>query len=184
VATGMPASGFFRSLPGLSGPDLQVTLITSSLARRDAKGVELHGFSGFTMSAVVLQPLSRGSVKVSSADPAAMPRIQFNHLTHPQDRDTVLRGLSLVRKLARARSLSRYVQREHAPGDLADDSPALEGYVRRTGGSGYHSVGTCAMGTGADSVVDARLRVHGIDRLRIADASVMPRVTAGNTPRQ
>ena len=181
LAAGTYAGGFFRSGPQAATPDLQATFWTYSVARRDAGGVVLHPFPGFTMNAVILRPESVGSVRLASAAPEAPPVIRYNHLTADYDRRTLVAGLRLMRKFAAMPAMAKFADEELLPGAASDSDEALVDYARSTGNSVYHPVGTCRMGADAGAVVDARLRVHGVSRLRVADASVMPWVTSGNT---
>lgn len=177
LAAGTYAGGFFRSSPAAARPDVQVTFWTYSVEKRGISGVELHPFPGFTANAVVLRPESRGTVRAAGLAPEAMPEIRMNHLTAPADGATLVAGLRLLRNVFAQPSMGRFHAGELAPGpDCASDDALLD-YARRTGGSVYHPVGTCAMG----AVVDERLRVKGVGRLRVADASVMPRIPSGNT---
>ena len=181
LAAGTYAGGFFRSGPQAATPDLQATFWTYSVARRDAGGVVLHPFPGFTMNAVILRPESVGSVRLASAAPEAPPVIRYNHLAADYDRRTLVAGLRLMRKFAAMPAMAKFADEELLPGAASDSDQALVDYARSTGNSVYHPVGTCRMGADAGAVVDARLRVHGVSRLRVADASVMPWVTSGNT---
>jgi choline dehydrogenase len=181
MAAGTYAGGFFRSGPQAATPDLQATFWTYSVERRDAGGVVLHPFPGFTLNAVILRPQSVGYVQLESARPDVPPRIQYNHLAADYDRRTLVAGLRLMRTIAGQPAMAAFADEELLPGTGADSDEALLDYARRTGNSVYHPVGTCRMGNDAAAVVDARLRVHGIGRLRVADASVMPWVTSGNT---
>ena len=181
LAAGTYAGGFFRSGPQAATPDLQATFWTYSVARRDAGGVVLHPFPGFTMNAVILRPESVGSVRLASAAPEAPPVIRYNHLTADYDRRTLVAGLRLMRKFAAMPAMAKFAGEELLPGAASDSDDALVDYARSTGNSVYHPVGTCRMGADAGAVVDARLRVRGVSRLRVADASVMPWVTSGNT---
>jgi choline dehydrogenase len=181
LAAGTSSGGFFRTGPQVPTPDVQVTFWTYSVARRDSQGVALHPFPGFTANAVILRPHSRGSVRIAGPDPLAMPEIRYNHLAADYDRRTLTAGLALVRGILRMPALSPYAGDELAPGPACIDDDALLDYARRTGTSVYHPVGTCRMGSDPFAVVDARLRVHGVAGLRVADASVMPDVISGNT---
>jgi len=181
LAAGTYAGGFFRSGPQAATPDLQATFWTYSVARRDAGGVVLHPFPGFTMNAVILRPESVGSVRLASAAPEAPPVIRYNHLAAEYDRQTLVAGLRLMRKFAAMPAMAKFADEELLPGATSDSDEALLDYARSTGNSVYHPVGTCRMGADPGAVVDARLRVHGVSRLRVADASVMPWVTSGNT---
>jgi choline dehydrogenase len=177
LAAGTYAGGFFRSSPALTRPDVQVTFWTYSVEKRGAGGVELHPFSGFTANAVLLRPESRGWVRAKSADAATPPEIRYNHLEADYDQRTLLEGMRVVRDIFSRPALAPYHDGELAPGPDCTTDDALLAYAREKGNSVYHPTGTCAMG----AVVDARLRVRGVGRLRVADASVMPRITSGNS---
>lgn len=181
LAAGTPAGGFFRADPHATRPDTQVTFWNYSVERRDAGGVVLHAFPGFTANAVLLRPASRGSVHAVAPSPDAAPEIRFNHLAAPADVATLVAGLRLVRRIFAMPSLAAFVAHELAPGPEHADDEALAAYARDKGGSVYHPVGTCRMGVDADAVVDARLRVKGVGGLVVADASVMPTIVSGNT---
>ena len=135
----------------------------------------------FTLSPVHLRPDGRGTVRLSSPDPLAPPAVSFDFLKTEYDLQALLAGIRLARRIAAQPALRRYVVEELAPGPAAQDDAALEAFVRQTGISNHHPASSCAMGTGPNSVVDPRLRVHGVDGLRVADASIMPVVVGGNT---
>jgi choline dehydrogenase len=156
---------------------VQVTFWTYSVQRRDAGGVVLDDFSGFTSNAVLLRPQSAGWVRAVSADAGVGPEIRYNHLFADYDRRTLLAGIRLVRNIYAQPAMAPYLAGETAPGADSQSDEALLAYARQKGNSVYHPVGTCAIG----EVVDARLRVRGVGRLRVADASVMPRIPSGNT---
>lgn len=177
MAAGTYAGGFFRAERGAATPDTQVTFWTYSVERRDAGGVVLHRFPGFTANAVILRPESRGSVRLAGTDAGAAPEIRYDHLAAPADCRAVVAGLRLVRDILSRPALAPYRAGEMAPGEACTRDEELLDYARQTGNSVYHPVGTCAMGT----VTDARLRLRGVGRLRVADASVMPRIVSGNT---
>lgn len=181
LATGTYAGGFFRSAPELVRPDIQITFWTYSVEKRGAQGVELHAFPAFTANAVLLQPASRGSVRLISTAIEAPPAIVFNHLAEEADRRTLAAGMRLARKILAAPAMVRYAGAELMPGGACFTDDALIDYARERGNSVYHPVGTCRMGRDRGAVVDDRLRVRGIAGLRIADASVMPRIISGNT---
>jgi len=177
LAAGTYAGGFVRAAPGAARPDTQITFWTYSVEKRGASGVVLHPFPGFTANAVLLRPESTGWVRAKSGDTAAPPEIRFNHLAAEVDRSTLLAGIRAVRHIFSRPALAPYFAGELAPGQDCATDDALLAYARENGNSVYHPVGTCAMG----AVLDARLRVRGLGRLRVADASVMPAVTSGNT---
>jgi choline dehydrogenase len=172
------ATGFVATDSSSSRPDVQIGLVLYST---DKFGDTLHPFSGFTLLVRLLKPESRGSVMIKSADPLAPPAIRPNYLSRPKDHETLIAGMKIAQRLADAAPMQRHVARAHEPARaFANDDDWLQ-YLRTRGGISYHPVGTCRMGSGPDSVVDARLRVHGIDGLRVVDASIMPTLVSGNT---
>jgi choline dehydrogenase len=172
------AAGFLRTDPALSKPDIQAGLMLFSA---DKAGDDLHRFSGFSMLVRLLRPESRGTVLIQSADPLRAPAIRPNYLSTPKDREVLLAGFKAVRRIADAPAMRRYVAQEYEPGpSCATDADSLD-YLRRRGGISYHPVSTCRMGNDAAAVVDERLRVHGLQGLRVVDASIMPTIVSGNT---
>ncbi|MFI7700870.1 GMC family oxidoreductase [Nonomuraea sp. NPDC049480] len=131
----------------------------------------------FTFAPVLARPRSRGTLALRSADPADPPLVDPRYLEEPEDLAALVRGIELCRELAHTEALSPFHDRESAPGR----ETGLSSYVRSTATTVWHPVGTCRMGRDPLAVVDAALRVHGIDRLRVADASIMPSIPAGNT---
>ena len=121
------------------------------------------------------------SIHARSPDPREFPAIEPNYFTHAADRATALAMLRLIRRVAASPALAPHIVRETRPGADVQDEGALLEYARGSGQTAWHTVGTCRMGPPSDSVVDARLRVHGVQRLRVIDASVMPTITSGNT---
>ena len=140
----------------------------------DRTDPSLHRFSGFTMSVCKLRPESRGTVEIKSADPSAAPAIQPNFLERESDVATMLDGVKLIRKLAATPALSRWIKRERDPGPGCASDDQIIDFVRNKGFTVYHPVGTCKMGSDPAAVVDQKLRVHGMQNLRVIDASVMP----------
>jgi choline dehydrogenase len=134
-----------------------------------------------TVDAVLLHPRSRGRVCLRSADPAARPRIEFNCLAERSDLETLMRGLRAARRIYGTPPQADLVEREVAPGAEVSSDAELENYIRANAGVTQHPVGTCSMAPGPGRVVDAELRVQGVDGLRVADASIMPTVPGGNT---
>ena len=148
----------------------------------DKPGDALHRFSGFSASATQCRPLSRGSVHLRSGDPLAPPRIVSNYLQHPQDARVLVAGLRQLREIYAQPAFKHLVTgEEHFPGTGVTSSEALDAFARQKGGTVYHPVGTCRMGGDAASVVDERLKVRGVEGLRVIDASVMPRMVSTNT---
>ncbi len=171
---------FARTRPELATPDVQFHLILFSA---DRPGQPLHAFSGFTASVCQLRPESRGSIMIRSPEPADKPRIVANYLATETDRQCILDGLELARRLASTRALAPYVAEEIEPGANARSDAELLAHARARGGTIFHPTSTCMMGPMTDplAVVDYELRVHGLEGLRIADASIMPTVVSGNT---
>ena len=138
-------------------------------------------FSGFHIGAYYINPESRGQVHIRSPDPQEPPAMRANYLDHPDDRVASTNAMQIVRRIARQPSMQSVIVREVRPGsEVSTDDEILE-FVRSTGQTCWHPVGTCRMGPGADAVVDAELRVHGMAGLRVADASVMPFHVSSNT---
>jgi choline dehydrogenase len=172
------AGGFFRTDPRLATPDVQCHLINFSTTKM---GDKLHPFSGFTASICQLRPESRGFVRIKSADPAVPPAIQLNYLTAETDRRTMVEGLKLLRRIMAAPAMRSYIDAEYEPGPAYASDDDLLRHIRERASTIYHPTCTCRMGEDAGAVVDARLRVHGLGRLRVVDGSVMPSVVSGNT---
>jgi choline dehydrogenase len=159
-------------------PDLQLFVMPLSV---DRPGTPLHRFSGFTTSLWQCHPESRGHVRIASGDPLADPVIQPNYLTAQKDCDVMVEGLKIVRAIYRQPAFRDRWRREIAPGqDVVSDAAMLDA-IRRMAGTVYHLVGTCRMGSDAAAPVDPQLRVRGVERLRVVDASVMPRIVSANT---
>jgi choline dehydrogenase len=158
--------------------DLQYHIQPLSL---DAFGEPLHAFDAFTASVCNLRPLSRGSMRLRSADPAAPPAIDPNYLADPADQQVALESVALTRRICAAPGLAPYRPTEYLPGVDIRDEAALLTAIGRIATTIFHPVGTCRMGADAASVVDPRLRVRGLSGLRVADASIMPTLTSGNT---
>jgi len=182
MAIGINQGGIFaRTSAAAATPDVQFHVATLS---SDMAGSPTHKFSGFTFSVCQLRPESRGTVRIKSADPLEPPAMQPNYLSTPRDRETLIGGIRLARRLAATRSLAPYVKREYRPGAEAVSDEALLEFAKNTGGTIFHPSGTCKMGDRARdplAVVDARLRVHGLERLRVVDCSIMPTLVSGNT---
>ena len=149
----------------------------------DRFGEPLHRFPAFTASVCNLRPSSRGTVHIMSADPGAPPRIAPNYLSTEEDRRVAVESLRLTRRIVGGEALAAYMPLEFLPGEAAQTDAELVEAATRIGTTIFHPVGTCRMGPRGDrlAVVDSRLRVHGVSGLRVADASVMPTITSGNT---
>jgi len=172
-----PLLGFLKTRPDLPSPDIQVHVMPYVI--RDAAKRSLQPWPGMTLTCYQLRPESLGSIHIGSADPKAHPEIRFNFLSHPVDQRTMTDGVKLLRRLAAAAPLDPFRGEEYDPGPEVVTDEALLDHIRRTANTAFHPIGTCRMSP--DGVVDARLRVHGLQRLRIADASIMPTMVSGNT---
>ncbi len=181
AANGVTAGAFARSDQRLERPDLQFNFSPWSYAARDARGAVAHPFPGFSLSAVHLRPDSRGSVHIKSPDPLVPPAIRFNFLQTRSDVQALTAGMRLARKFTQQPALAPYVAEELLPGPMVNTDEEFEANIRLNANSNLHPVGTCRMGPEGDTVVDPRLRVHGVGRLRVVDAAIMPTVPAGNT---
>ncbi|MSO99644.1 MAG: choline dehydrogenase [Acetobacteraceae bacterium] len=181
ATTGLFAGAFLRSDPALERPDIQINMSAWSTAERTSKGINPHPFPGMTLSPVHLRPEGRGSVRVKSPDPTVQPDIRFNFLKSDYDMRALLYGVRMCRTIAAQPALAPFVAEEILPGAAAQSDADLEQVVRQRGVSNNHPVGTCRMGTNPGDVVDPQLRVYGVERLRVADASIMPSIIGGNT---
>jgi choline dehydrogenase-like flavoprotein len=172
------SGAFFKTNPRLATPDIQIHFLPFST---DKMGEKLHPFSGFTASVCQLRPESRGTLRIRSADPLAPPEIRINYLSTETDRTANVEGLKILRKILHAPALSPFVVEEVDPGSKVSTDEELLNYCRARGRPTYHPNLTCRMGSDPLAVVDQRLRVRGIDGLRVVDASIMPDLVSGNT---
>ncbi|HSD44373.1 MAG TPA: GMC family oxidoreductase N-terminal domain-containing protein [Burkholderiales bacterium] len=172
--------GFTRSSPEHATPNIEYHVQPLSL---DKFGDPLHPFPAFTASVCNLRPTSRGYVRVRSADPRAHPAIMLNYLSTPEDRKVAADGLRLTRRIAAQPALAKYQPDEFKPGREFQTDDELAKAAGDVGTTIFHPVGTCKMGVPSDptAVVDSRLRVIGVECLRVVDASIMPTITSGNT---
>jgi choline dehydrogenase len=179
LAVGINQGGLFtRALPGASRPDIQFHFATLSA---DVAGGAPHPWSGCTFSVCQLRPESRGKVSIKSPDPFAPPSMQPNYLSAELDRNCAIAGLRYARRLASTKALAPYLSSEHRPGgEVATDEGLLD-FAREHGQTIFHPSGTCRMGVDAGAVVDPRLRVNGVQGLRVVDCSIMPTLVSGNT---
>jgi choline dehydrogenase len=177
----MPPSqlgAFAKSEPGAASPDIEWHVQPLSLEKF---GDPLHPFPAITPSVCNLRPTSRGAVRIRGADPMAAPEIRLNYLSTAEDQAVAARSMRITRRIMAAPALSKYSPEEWRPGAPAQTDAQLVKAAGDLGTTIFHPVGTCRMGSDAMAVVDDRLRVHGIEGLRVIDASVMPRITSGNT---
>ena len=174
-----------RSAPGLDAPDLQLQFIPFAITRDvDENGmfnVQMAKQEGVQSSLTLLKPRARGRVSLRSALPADLPRIEYQYLSHPDDMRDVMRGVREVHRIMRQPAMSAITNGMFDPELACRTEADWERYARNTVTSSYHMVGTCRMGVDDDAVVDAELRVRGVSRLRVVDASIMPAITSGNT---
>uniref|UniRef100_UPI0035640729 GMC family oxidoreductase n=1 Tax=Hydrogenophaga sp. TaxID=1904254 RepID=UPI0035640729 len=172
------AGGFIKSAPEEPIPDLQLHFVVGKLIDHGRKTVWGHGYS---CHVCLLRPKSRGSLRLASADPRAAPLIDPAFLNDADDTARLVRGFKRMRHLLQQTALQRHGGQESGASASAQSDAQIEQFIREHADSIYHPVGTCRMGSDAGSVVDARLRVHGVSGLRVVDASVMPSVVGGNT---
>ena len=172
------SGAFFKTNPRLATPDIQIHFLPFST---DKMGEKLHAFSGFTASVCQLRPESRGSLRIKSADPSVPPEIRINYLATETDRTANVEGLKILRKILHAPALRPFVVNEYDPGAKVVSDEDLLVYCRRRGSTIYHPTSTCRMGNDPLAVVDQRLKVRGIEGLRVVDGSIMPDLVSGNT---
>jgi choline dehydrogenase-like flavoprotein len=170
--------GFIKSAPDEPVPDLQWHFVVGKLVDHGRKTVLGHGYS---CHVCLLRPKSRGTLRLASADPLAAPLIDPAFLQDPDDVARLVRGFKLTRQMLRQPALARHGGQEAKASASAQSDGEIEQFIRNHADTIYHPVGTCRMGDDALAVVDARLRVHGVNALRVVDASVMPQVVGGNT---
>jgi len=172
------AGGFVCTRDGETRPDLQLHFVIGKLVDHGRKTVFGHGYS---CHAGLLRPRSRGRLTLASPDPLAAPLIDPRFLDDPDDAARLVQGFKLMRRILGQPALAALGGRETAASAGAQTDEQIEQFVRGHADTIYHPVGTCRMGPGAQDVVDARLRVHGLQGLRVADASIMPSIVSGNT---
>lgn len=172
------AGGFIKSQSGEPVPDLQLHFVIGKLVDHGRQTVLGHGYS---CHVCLLQPESRGSVALASRDATDLPLVDPNFLGHPDDLARLVRGVRRMRAILVQPALARYQARELPASASAQSDAQIAQFIRQYADTIYHPVGSCRMGPGALDVVDAQLRVHGVQGLRVVDASVMPRTVSGNT---
>jgi choline dehydrogenase len=172
------AHGFIRTLPGLDRPDVQIIFVP---AHRNASGFPIPFGHGFGINIALLRPASRGSVSLGSPDPRAAPVIDPAFLSNPADLPPLISGFIIARAILNASAFASARAHEILPGPQVRTERDIERFVRESGFTVFHPVGTCRMGTDANAVVDPMLRVRGIRCLRVVDASVFPTIVGGNT---
>jgi choline dehydrogenase len=180
ASVGAPIRAFVRSRDGLAAPDLLLGWVPMFTAP-GPRGPVIARESGMTCYAHPMRPESKGHIHIASADPRQPPAINFNFLSAPVDAELTVRAIRIARSVMYATAMAPLKLREIGPGPERKTDEEILDWVRQVGETTYHPVGTCKMGTDSMAVVDAKLRVHGIAGLRVADASIMPTLTSGNT---
>ena len=170
--------GFWYADPDARSPDIQLHL---GLGSGIEAGVAAMPDGGVTLNSAYLRPRSRGTVRLASADPGAAPLIDPNYWADPHDREMSIRGLKLVQQIMWQKALTPFVRREVLPGPEVVTDEDYFRYACRNAKTDHHPAGTCRMGPDPQAVVDVRLRLNGIGRLRVVDASIMPRLVSSNT---
>jgi choline dehydrogenase-like flavoprotein len=178
TSTLFETGGFWYADKQARSPDIQFHL---GLGSGIEAGVEQMRNPGVTVNSAFLRPRSRGTVRLANADPAAAPLIDPNYWADPYDRQCAIKGLRLAREILRQPALKPFVLAERLPGDQLESDEDLIQYAYRSCKTDHHPVGTCAMGSGSDTVTTPDLRLRGLEGLRVVDASVMPFVPSCNT---
>jgi len=175
-----PIRAFVRSREGLEAPDVLLGWVPM-LTEPGPKGPTISRQSGVTCYAHPMRPESKGHIHITSSDPRRPPAINFNFLSSPIDAEITTRAVRIARSVMTAPAMAPMQVTEIAPGVSRNTDDEILGWVKQAAETTYHPVGTCKMGSDALAVVDAQLRVHGVAGLRVADASIMPTLTSGNT---
>lgn len=172
------AGAFVKTSSRAQIPDLQFHFGVGYFVEHGFQQIKGHAF---TMGPTLLHPFSRGDIRLRSSNPLDAPAIRANYLSDSRDMDVMLEGIKLSRKLAATKAFDAYRGTELHPGPAAKDDAALRAHISKFTETLYHPVGTCKMGNDPSAVVDSELRVHGVEGLRVVDASIMPTVVGGNT---
>jgi choline dehydrogenase len=180
ASVGAPMRAFVFSREGLEAPDLLLGWVPM-LTEPGPKGPRIAKQSGFTCYAHPMRPESKGHIHIASADPNRAPAINFNFLSAPPDAELTVKAIRIARSIMTAPAMAPLRVTEVAPGADRQTDDEIIDWVKAAAETTYHPVGTCKMGSDPMAVVDAQLRVHGIAGLRVADASIMPTLTSGNT---
>jgi choline dehydrogenase len=179
-SVGAPMRAFVFSRPGLAAPDLLLGWVPM-FTEPTPRGPRISKTAGFTCYAHVMRPESRGSIHITSADARTPPAIRFNFLSAPVDAELTVKAVRIARSVMTAPAMAPFKLTEQAPGPARQSDGEIIDWVKAAAETTYHPVGTCKMGIDPMAVVDPRLRVQGIAGLRVADASIMPTLTSGNT---
>ena len=169
--------GFFKS-EGATRPDMQIHIAPAMVVRGGQTQLDGHGF---TINSTFLRPESIGSVRLASSDPTAEPLIDPNYLAEARDRQMAVTQVRTIREVLAQKEIAQFIEAERLPGAHIQTDEEIMTYVRQYASCDYHPVGTCKMGNDDDAVVDSQLRVHGLNNLRVIDASIMPKLVSGNT---
>ena len=180
ASVGAPLRAFVCSREGLEAPDLLLGWVPM-LTQPGPKGPRIAKQSGFTCYAHPMRPESKGQIHITAADPRRPPAINFNFLSSPPDAELTVRAIRRARAVMTAPAMAPLQVSEAAPGAERTTDDEILDWVKQAAETTYHPVGTCKMGSDPMAVVDSELRVHGIEGLRVADASIMPTLTSGNT---
>ena len=181
----VPTGGFLFSffnpenLEDKTDPKIKLYCVPIMYTDRDTTGIKPD--HGITLTSCLMNPKSRGEVRIQSSNPLDLPLIDPNFLSHSDDIDVMLNAVKLARKVIQTKPLSDIVLEETVPGQSIDSDEDLINYSKKMIKTNWHPVGTCKMGNDSLSVVDPELKVHGIRNLSVVDASVMPTITSGNT---
>jgi len=174
-----PVVAFVKTRPELETPDLQLSFFPYAV--ENPKRRKLFKFPGMTFVCYQLRPESLGSIHIRSKDPNEQPAIRFNFLHDPIDLRAMIDGVNIMRKIVEAPPMVPYRGEEFQPGKEVSGDTAIENWIRETSETAYHPMGTCRMGPGPNAVVDDKLKVYGLEGLRVADASIFPTMPSGNT---
>jgi choline dehydrogenase-like flavoprotein len=176
-----PAAVFVRSSENADYADLEIGFRPITFNHRPSGLATIDGNNAISANVYRVRPASRGKIALSSADPLAPPLVHPNYMSASEDLDATVVGMREIRRIFAAEPLASIILKEISPGPVLQTDEQLSDYVLKNGKTAYHPVGTCKMGADPLAVVDARLRVRGMERLRVIDASIMPTITSGNT---
>ncbi|MDG2000631.1 MAG: GMC family oxidoreductase N-terminal domain-containing protein [Alphaproteobacteria bacterium] len=178
----MPAASiiaFLKTQNYLESPDIQIQYIPFSVG--SLKKRIFHDFPGMAAACYQLRPNSMGSIHICSPDPYKHPSIKFNFLSHDLDKRVLINAVKIMRNIVEAKPMDLIRDFEHSPGASVSTDDEIEQYIRETAETGFHPSGTCRMGPGSNSVVNDELKIHGLNGIRVADASIFPTIPSGNT---
>ena len=178
----MPAASiiaFLKTKTELETPDVQIQFIPFSVENLEKR--VFHNFPGMAVAGYQVRPQSTGSVHIRSPNPYDSPSIRFNFLSDPLDKQTLVETFKIMRRIVNAKPMDKYRKEELSPGELLQSDEEIEHFIREKSETGFHPSCTCKMGPGPNAVVNDKLKVHGIESLRIADASIFPKIISGNT---